>query len=120
MIEDFEHQIKRNFSKQAREDDLWSVDLRGVEDDPEKGIEDDTIQIRTNSLTAVFDVVCLKIQGLVERQIIQMEESRVLPKVCPSCSNCNNQNRSNGRVFNRPYYWLAGLERASIYMIISE
>jgi hypothetical protein len=56
----------------------------------------------------------------VERQIIQMEENRVPPKVCPSCSNCNNQNRSNRRVFNRPYYWLAGLERASIYMIIFE
>ena len=44
MLRDFEFGIKRAFNK----DDVvnHSVDLRGVEDSPEHGIEDDTIQIK--------------------------------------------------------------------------
>ena len=44
MLRDFEFGIKRAFSK----DDVvnYSVDLKSVEDNPDYGIEDDTIQIK--------------------------------------------------------------------------
>ncbi len=44
MMKEFEYGIKRCFS--GRNDPEYSVELRGVKDDPENGIVDDTIVIK--------------------------------------------------------------------------
>lgn len=44
MMREFEYGIKRTFSETS--DQIYSVDLRGVEDDPENGIIDDTITVK--------------------------------------------------------------------------
>ena len=44
MMEEFEYGIKRNFA--GRDDQTYSVDLRGVEDNPAFGINDNTIPIK--------------------------------------------------------------------------
>lgn len=44
MMKEFEFGIKRAFN--GRDDQTYSVDLRGVNDDPSYGILDDTITIK--------------------------------------------------------------------------
>ena len=44
MMTDFEYQVKRNFSE--HHDIPYSVDLKGVKDDPENDIHDDTIKLK--------------------------------------------------------------------------
>ena len=43
MMREFEYGVKRCFSEQN--DQIYSVDLKGVKDDPEHGIIDDSITI---------------------------------------------------------------------------
>jgi hypothetical protein len=75
MREDWELGIKRGFSRNSSE--TWSVDLAGVEDDPDNGVEDTTISIRTSTLTLIFNTVCTQIQSLVERQLEHMGTNNV-------------------------------------------
>jgi len=68
MFRDFEFGIKRSFTQS--DNSPLSVDLRGAGDNPEIGIfDDETIQIMPNTLRAVFDSICEKIQALVEKQL---------------------------------------------------
>jgi hypothetical protein len=47
MMADFEYNVKRNFTG---EDGLHSVDLKGVDDNPEMDIDDDTIKLKVQVL----------------------------------------------------------------------
>lgn len=44
MMREFEYGIKRTFSE--KNDQVYSVDLRGVKDDPKNNIIDDTITVK--------------------------------------------------------------------------
>ena len=44
MMREFEYGIKRSFSE--KNDQVYSVDLRGVKDDPKNNIIDDTITVK--------------------------------------------------------------------------
>ena len=43
MMTEFEYRIRRTFT--GKHDQLYSVDLRGVKDDPDNNVVDDTITI---------------------------------------------------------------------------
>ena len=43
MLRDFEQAVKKGYDGGDKE---YSVELHGVEDDPEKGIDDDTIRLK--------------------------------------------------------------------------
>ena len=89
-MREFEYGIKRCFS--GNNDPSFSVELRGVQDDPSKGIVDDTIVIDPCvcsftgillsliyfwrvALSACFDQVIQQIQKLVASQIAEVTES---------------------------------------------
>ena len=55
MMREFEYGIKRCFSEQN--DQTYSVDLKGVKDDPKNGIVDDTITVKMYRRSQV-DNVC--------------------------------------------------------------
>lgn len=50
MLREFEMSVKRCYTGDDKE---YSVDLQGVEDDPEQGIDDDTIKLKPYDLDAV-------------------------------------------------------------------
>ncbi|KAL8774384.1 MAG: hypothetical protein Q9203_004239 [Teloschistes exilis] len=72
MMREFEYGIKRMFSE--KNDQTYSVDLRGVEDDPRNGIIDDTITVKMDALRVVFDHVSLQIEDLVRKQISEVSD----------------------------------------------
>ncbi|KAL8708386.1 MAG: hypothetical protein Q9225_007610 [Loekoesia sp. 1 TL-2023] len=78
MMKDFEFGIKRCFS--GSNDPVFSVDLRGVEDDPKNGIVDDTITLNPATLATCFDQVAQRIQKLVADQIADVEERNLSVK----------------------------------------
>ena len=57
MMREFEYGIKRCFSEQN--DQTYSVDLKGVKDDPKNGIVDDTITVKMYPRSQVANV-CTK------------------------------------------------------------
>ncbi|KAJ4292499.1 hypothetical protein N0V90_009161 [Kalmusia sp. IMI 367209] len=71
MIQEFELAVKRTYSG---DDKPYSVDLRGVEDNPNEGIDDDTITLKPSVLQTVFDHVIGQIMRLVEKQIDEAQE----------------------------------------------
>ncbi|KAF1830154.1 actin-like ATPase domain-containing protein [Decorospora gaudefroyi] len=72
MMREFELAIKRCY---AGDDQEYSVDLQGVEDNPEEGIDDDTITLKPSVLKTVFDHVIGQIMRLVEKQIDDAQEN---------------------------------------------
>ncbi|MCJ1459513.1 hypothetical protein MMC28_009892 [Mycoblastus sanguinarius] len=70
MMRHFEYGIKRCFS--TRNDQAYSVDLKGIKDDPKLGILDDTIQLSFEKIRVVFDHISLKISALVADQIAEV------------------------------------------------
>jgi hypothetical protein len=65
-----------------RIDKPYSVDLRGVQDNPDDGIDDDTITLKPSILQTVFDHVIGQIMRLVEKQIDEAQERGNRVKVC--------------------------------------
>ena len=57
MMKEFEYGIQRCFSEQN--DQTYSVDLKGVKDDPKNGIVDDTITVKMYPRSQ-SDNVCTK------------------------------------------------------------
>ncbi|KAL8953266.1 MAG: hypothetical protein Q9222_000871 [Ikaeria aurantiellina] len=72
MMKEFEYGIKRSFSE--KNDQIYSVDLRGVKDDYKSNIIDDTITVTMDALRVVFDHVSLQIENLISEQIAQVTE----------------------------------------------
>jgi len=66
MRSDLDQKIQRKFSLDSRP---AAVELRGVNDDPEMGIQDEIIELRREELREVFDIVCTKVILLVNEQI---------------------------------------------------
>ncbi|KAL8792665.1 MAG: hypothetical protein Q9195_004725 [Heterodermia aff. obscurata] len=73
MLQEFEMSVKRCFDGQGQKD--YSVDLHGVKDDPENGIEDGTILLRSSLLRTLFDHVMNQILNLVQRQISEVVQA---------------------------------------------
>lgn len=78
MMKEFEFGIKRAFN--GHDDQTYSVDLKGVKDDPKNGIVDETITIKLSALVAVFDHVSQQIQKLVADQIAEVAEKGLTVK----------------------------------------
>ncbi|KAG9649800.1 hypothetical protein KCU95_g15447, partial [Aureobasidium melanogenum] len=72
MMQDFEYNIKRCFSGNSGN---FTVDLPGVADNPELGIDDDEITLDRQGLKSMFDLVCNQIQNLVEKQIEDVKDN---------------------------------------------
>ena len=102
MMREFEYGAKRIFNETYDQD--YFVDLRGVDDDPENGIVDESITIKTcdrvcslmcvsdidqcrDDLRAVFDHVCLQIEDLICEQIAGVSEHGLQVKVIFSVAN---------------------------------
>ena len=97
MIENFEYGIKRTFT--GKNDQTYSIDLRGVKDDPANDIIDETILIkmwvnvptdvplllrhafRSSALRTIFDHVFCQIGKLVDDQIADVSEKGLSVKV---------------------------------------
>ncbi|KAL8838117.1 MAG: hypothetical protein Q9170_002258 [Blastenia crenularia] len=79
MMKEFEYGIKRTFSE--KNDQTYSVDLRGVKDDYKNNVIDDTITVTIDALRVVFDHVALQIENLISEQIAQVSEKGLLVKV---------------------------------------
>ncbi|KAL8798869.1 MAG: hypothetical protein Q9182_006325 [Xanthomendoza sp. 2 TL-2023] len=71
MLREFEMSVKRCYTGDDKE---YSVDLQGVEDNPEQGIDDDTIRLKPSMLKTVFDHVINQINNLVDNQIEEVAE----------------------------------------------
>ncbi|KAH8690418.1 hypothetical protein GQ44DRAFT_833025 [Phaeosphaeriaceae sp. PMI808] len=71
MMDEFENSIKRCYTG---EDNTYSVDLQGVEDNPKEGIDDETIQLQPNTLKTIFDHVIGQIMRLVEKQLDMVQD----------------------------------------------
>ncbi|KAJ3526973.1 hypothetical protein NM208_g1479 [Fusarium decemcellulare] len=67
MMRIFENGVKRSFTVDSTKD--YSVDLRGVKDNEEEGIVDETITLKQSMLRTIFDHVCGQIDNLVDNQI---------------------------------------------------
>ncbi|KAF7553497.1 hypothetical protein G7Z17_g3586 [Cylindrodendrum hubeiense] len=72
MMKMFELGVKRSFTLESNKD--YSVDLRGVEDNCDEGIEDDCITLKRSMLRTVFDYVCGQIDTLVQDQVNQVQD----------------------------------------------
>jgi len=72
MMLDFEAQVKRNFGGQ--DEDMRSVELIGVEDNPEEGIIDENVTLSAASVRTLFDHVCSQVVVLVANQIEKVKE----------------------------------------------
>ncbi|KAF8420973.1 hypothetical protein EV426DRAFT_610121 [Tirmania nivea] len=77
MMRDFEDGLKRSFTKNY--ESIMTVDLKGVDDDSGKGIDDECITIEPERLRNIFDSICLKIQQLIEKQLVGIE-SKGIPR----------------------------------------
>lgn len=64
---DFDRGLKRSFEKGARF--KLTVELSGIADNEEDGIEDETIIIQYHTMQEIFDSICIKIQALVAKQL---------------------------------------------------
>ncbi|KAM0796671.1 hypothetical protein BDR22DRAFT_866080 [Usnea florida] len=78
MMREFEYGIKRCFSE--NNDQTYSVDLKGVKDDPRNGVIDDTITVKIPALRAVFDHISLQIENLVSEQIAEVSDKDLAVK----------------------------------------
>ncbi|KAG9557021.1 hypothetical protein KCU71_g11127, partial [Aureobasidium melanogenum] len=72
MMQDFEYNIKRCFSGNSGN---YTVDMPGVADNPELGIDDDEVTLDRQGLKSMFDLVCNQIQNLVEKQIEDVQDN---------------------------------------------
>ncbi|KAK7398435.1 hypothetical protein QQX98_012186 [Neonectria punicea] len=72
MMKMFELGVKRSFTLESNKD--YSVDLRGVVDNYDEGIEDDCITLKKSMLRTVFDYVCGQIDTLVQEQVNQVQD----------------------------------------------
>jgi hypothetical protein len=73
MMLDFEAQVKRNFGGQ--DEDMRSVELVGVEDNPEEGIIDENVTLSAAAVRTLFDHVCSQVVVLVSNQIEKVKEN---------------------------------------------
>ena len=97
MMREFEYGIKRTFT--GENDQPYSVDLRGVNDDPDNDIVDNTITIKMcvsvlrdvpfllrhafhrSAMRTVFDHLYCQIAKLVDDQIADVSEKDISVKV---------------------------------------
>lgn len=97
MMKEFEYGIKRAFT--GKDDQTYSIDLRGVQDDPANGVIDETIIIKMwvsvpthvptllrhachrSVLRTIFDHVFCQIGKLVDDQIAEVSEKGLPVKV---------------------------------------
>ncbi|KAI0517987.1 hypothetical protein F5B22DRAFT_654313 [Xylaria bambusicola] len=78
MLREFEFGVKRAFD--GAEDKDYSVDLKGVEDNIEEGIVDDTIPLKLNMLRTIFDHIYCQIDTLVQNQVSQVQAKNLVVK----------------------------------------
>ncbi|KAF9874990.1 hypothetical protein CkaCkLH20_07684 [Colletotrichum karsti] len=81
MLRTFDFGVKRSFSagpNQSRKE--YSVDLRGVEDNEEEGILDETISLKQSMLQTVFDHVCGQVEVLVHNQVSEVKSENLQVK----------------------------------------
>ncbi|KAH6849437.1 hypothetical protein B0T12DRAFT_418225 [Alternaria alternata] len=71
MLQQFEAGVKRCFTG---DDKVYSVELPGVEDNRDCGIDDDTISLKPNVLRTLFDHIINQIMALVDRQIDEAQD----------------------------------------------
>jgi hypothetical protein len=101
MLRDFEFGVKRAFDGSSDKD--YSVDLKGIDDDEEKGIVDDTIPLKLyvdstvatmasssrrliiqrhrSVLRTIFDHIYCSIDTLVWKQVQEVQEKDLVVKV---------------------------------------
>ncbi|GAW26934.1 putative hsp70 family chaperone protein [Rosellinia necatrix] len=75
MLREFEYGIKRSFNGDTGKD--YSVDLRGVEDNPKEDILDDNIPVKPTVLRTIFDHIYCKIDQLVQQQVREVQEKNL-------------------------------------------
>ncbi|KAH9437236.1 hypothetical protein MCOR02_000892 [Pyricularia oryzae] len=66
MLLDFDT-VKQSYEGDPTKD--FEVDLKGVQDSKENGIEDETIAISASTMRTVFDHVCGQIENLIQKQL---------------------------------------------------
>ncbi|CAG8962469.1 hypothetical protein HYFRA_00014199 [Hymenoscyphus fraxineus] len=72
MMMEFDQTIKRIFNEKNNE--VHTIDLFGVEDDPNNDIDDNTIVLKKSALQGIFDHVFLQIEALIENQVTQIKK----------------------------------------------
>ncbi len=123
-MKEFEYGIKRTFT--GKMDQTYSVDLRGVKDDPDNDIIDDTITIKMwvsvpanvplllrdacyrSALRTVFDHVCCQIEKLVDDQTADVSEKGLSVKVIITPARKSGIRQL---IKHRQYYWWGGSVR---------
>ncbi|KAF8538653.1 hypothetical protein BDD12DRAFT_910659 [Trichophaea hybrida] len=78
MLSDFEILIKRSFRVKHEQKKTILVDLRGVEENKNNGIEDESIILKPKELHNVFLPTCNRIRDLVMKQGDEIEEGHTL------------------------------------------
>ncbi|KAH6847777.1 hypothetical protein B0I37DRAFT_375808 [Chaetomium sp. MPI-CAGE-AT-0009] len=76
MIRDFGVNIKRSFDYEPGINKKFTVELRGVADNPDEGIRQERIPFDSNALRTIFDGVCDKVVALVEKQVLEVEKQK--------------------------------------------
>ncbi|KAH7357222.1 hypothetical protein BKA65DRAFT_592706 [Rhexocercosporidium sp. MPI-PUGE-AT-0058] len=72
MMMEFDQTLKRIFNEKSNE--VHTIDLFGVEDDPLNDIDDNTIVLKKSALQGIFDHVFLQIEALIANQISQIKK----------------------------------------------
>ncbi|KAJ8131335.1 hypothetical protein O1611_g2287 [Lasiodiplodia mahajangana] len=78
MLRDFEFGVKRAFD--GSDDKDYSVDLKGIDDNEEEGIVDDTIPLKLNVLRTIFDHIYCSIDTLVQNQVQEVQGKGLVVK----------------------------------------
>ncbi|KAI0118627.1 hypothetical protein GGR51DRAFT_570436 [Nemania sp. FL0031] len=78
MLRDFEFGVKRAFDGSNDKD--YSVDLKGIHDNEEEGIIDDTIPLKLSMLRTIFDQIYCQIDNLVQNQVQEVKEKGLAVK----------------------------------------
>ncbi|KAI1123685.1 hypothetical protein F5Y10DRAFT_285795 [Nemania abortiva] len=78
MLQDFEFGVKRAFDGSDNND--YSVDLKGIGDNEEEGIVDDTIPLKLSVLRTIFDHIYCHIDNLVQKQVQEVQEKDLVVK----------------------------------------
>ncbi|KAL2060461.1 hypothetical protein VTL71DRAFT_9492 [Oculimacula yallundae] len=72
MMTEFDQTLKRIFNEKSNE--VHTIDLFGVEDDPDNNIDDNTITLKKSALQGIFDHVFLQIEALIANQVAQIKK----------------------------------------------
>ncbi|KAL5906703.1 hypothetical protein ACKVV1_011103 [Pyricularia oryzae] len=105
--------------KQSYEDDPtkdFEVDLKGVQDSKENGIEDETIAISASTMRTVFDHVCGQIENLIQKQLQSVEKEGKSAKARPHMQRLRKHKPLLTKLSRQSFWWV-DLVNPSIYII---